>query len=56
LVLVAKMSQNFVYDVLVFNTGNDLYRSTAARANLYIDVKHAFQALSPGHCGVTLGG
>jgi hypothetical protein len=32
------MSQDSIDDVLVLNTGNDLYRSSAMTANLDIDV------------------
>ncbi|WP_415354848.1 hypothetical protein [Halioglobus sp. Uisw_031] len=35
---LAKMSQDSIDDVLVLNTGNDLYRSSAMTANLDIDV------------------
>jgi hypothetical protein len=49
------MSQDFVYDVLVFNTSNDTDRSTAATANFDIDIEHALEPLGPGHRGVTFG-
>ncbi|MDB4543009.1 hypothetical protein N9241_02080 [bacterium] len=43
------MSQNFVYDVLVLNTRNDLDRPAAPPANLDIDAERALKTLSPGH-------
>ena len=48
------MGQDLVADVLVLNTGNDPDRSTAAAADLDVDIEDTFQALSPGHRGVTL--
>ena len=35
---LAKMSQDSIDNVLVLNTGNDLYRPNAMTANLDIDV------------------
>jgi len=54
--LIAKMSQNLVYDVLVLNTRNVFDRSAAATADLYVNIENAFQALGPVHRGVALGG
>jgi hypothetical protein len=50
------MSQNSIDDVLVLNTGYDLYRSTATTANLDIDIEYALEPLGPGHCRLTFGG
>jgi hypothetical protein len=67
--LIAKMSQDLVYDVLFFNTRNDSHRTTAPATDLDVPqgtfscccasihlvyVEHTFQSLSPGHCGVVL--
>jgi hypothetical protein len=54
--LIAKMSEDSVDDVMVLNRGDDSYRSTAAIANLDVYIEHTFQSLSPGLCGMTLGG
>ena len=54
--LIVKMSENLVDNVLVFNTGDDPDRSAATTTDLDVDGKNAFQALSPGHGGVALGG
>ncbi len=53
---IAKMSEDPIYDVLVLNTSDDSDRPTAAAANLDVDAEHTFQALSPVHGGVALGG
>jgi hypothetical protein len=42
------MSQNSIDDVLVFNAGDDFYRTAAPTANLYIDTEYALEPLSPG--------
>jgi hypothetical protein len=47
------MSQNSIeglprfieHDVLILNTGDDLYRSTATTANLDIDMEYALESL-----------
>jgi hypothetical protein len=39
LLLLAKMSQDSVDNVLAVNTGDDLYRSTAMTANPDIDIE-----------------
>jgi hypothetical protein len=44
------------YDVLVLNTGDDLYRSTAMTANLDIDIEDALEPLGPGHRDVPFSG
>ena len=54
--LVAQMSQNSIYDVLVLNTGDDLYRSTATTANLDIDIEYAIESPGPRHCDVLVSG
>ena len=43
------MSQNPVDNVLVLNTGDDLYRSTAMTVNLDIDIEDALESLGSGH-------
>ena len=52
------MSQNCIYEVLVLNTGDDLYRSTAVTVNLDIDIdidiEDALESLGPGHRDVPL--
>ena len=54
LFLLAKMSQDSVDDVLIFNASDDFQRPATATAELNIDGKNAFQALGPGHRRVTL--
>jgi hypothetical protein len=54
LFLLSKMSQDAIDDVLVLNTGDDLYRSTAMTANLDIDIEDALESLDPGHRSVIL--
>ena len=44
------MSQDSADDVLVLNTGYDLYRSTTMTANLDIDIEDALESLGSGHC------
>src|SRR5210317_797137 len=39
----------------IFDAGNDLDITGAFAASINIDVKHAFQALCPSHCSMTLG-
>ena len=56
LFFLAKMSQNSIYDVLILNTGDDLYRSTATAANLDIDIEYALESLGPGHRDVSFSG
>jgi len=50
------MSQNPVDNVLVLNTGDDLYRSTAMTANLDIAIEEALESLGPGHRDVPFSG
>ena len=47
--LFAKMSQGFIDDVLVLNTGDDLYRTTAMTANLDSDIEDPLESLGPEH-------
>jgi hypothetical protein len=54
LFLLSKMSQDAIDDVLVLNTGDDLYRSTAMTSNLNIDIEDALESLDPGHRSVIL--
>jgi hypothetical protein len=49
------MSQDLVYGALVFDTRNDSDRSTAAAADLDVDIEDAVEALGSGHRRVTLG-
>lgn len=56
LFLIAQMREDSVDDVLVFDTGDDPDRSTAAAADLDVYTEDAFKALRPGHGGMTLGG
>jgi hypothetical protein len=49
LFLFAKMSQGFIDDVLVLNTGDDLYRTTAMTANLDSDIEDPLESLGPEH-------
>ena len=56
LFLSLKMSQNSIDDVLVFNAGDDFYRTAAPTANLYIVTEYALEPLSPGHCCMLFGG
>ena len=46
-VLIVKMSENLVDNVLVFNAGDDLYRSTATATELDVDAEDALEPLSP---------
>ena len=48
------MSQDAIDDVLVLNTGDDLYRSTAMTADLDIDIEDSLESLGPGHRSVIL--
>ena len=50
------MSQNPVDNVLVLNTGDDLYRSAAMTANLDIDIEDALESLGPGHRAAPFSG
>jgi hypothetical protein len=62
LFLLSKMSQDAIeglprfigYNVLVLNTGDDLYRSTAMTADLDIDIEDSLESLGPGHRSVIL--
>jgi len=48
--------QDAVDNTLVFDASNYPDSATATSANLDIDVKHAFEALGPGHCRMALDG
>jgi len=50
------MSQGAIDDVLVINTGDDLYRSTAMTANLDIHIEYSLESLGAGHRDVPLSG
>ena len=50
--LIAKMSENSVYDFPVPNTCDDPGGISPTAADLNVDTEHAFQSLSPGHSGV----
>jgi hypothetical protein len=54
LILIEKMSEDFVNDVLVLNTCNNPHRTTAAAADFDVYVEHPLKSLSPGHGGMTL--
>ena len=56
LFLFAKMRQDAIDNVLVLNTGDDLYRSTAAITNVNVDIEDAIESLGPGHCDVPFSG
>jgi len=56
LFLLAKMCQDSVDNVLIFNTRNDPDRTTAAAANLNVYVEDALEPLCPGHCRMSLSG
>ena len=47
LFLLAKMSQDPVDDVLVLDAGHDSDGSTAAGADLDVDIEHALESLLP---------
>ena len=47
--LLSKMSQKPVDNVLVLNTGDDFDGPTAMAANLDIDIEYALESLGPGH-------
>ena len=53
---IAKVSEDFIYDVLVLNTGDDLHRSTAATAKVNIDIEYALESLGSGHRDVSFSG
>ncbi len=53
---LAKMSKDSIDAVLVLNTGNDLYRSTAMTANLDIDIEYALESVGPRPCDVLVSG
>jgi hypothetical protein len=50
------MRQSFIDDVVVLNTGHDLYRSTAITANLDIDIEDSFESLGSGDRDVQFSG
>jgi len=50
------MSQDSIDNVLVLNTGDDFYRSTAMTANLDIDIEYSLESLGPGHRDVSFNG
>ena len=56
LFLAAQVRQNPIDDVLVLNTSDDPDGAPTPPADLYLDIEDAFQALSPGHSGMTLNG
>ena len=53
---IAKVSKDSIYDGLVLNTGDDLYRSTAMTANFDIDIEYALESLGLGHRDVSFSG
>ena len=48
------MGQDSVDDVLVLDTGDDFDSTSATATDLDVSIEDAFQALGPGHRGVTL--
>jgi hypothetical protein len=48
------MGQDFVDDVLVFDTHDDFDRASTAATDLDIDIEDALESLSPCHRSVTL--
>ena len=54
--LLAKMSQDPVDDVLILNASDDFDGSTAATANLDVDIEYALESLGPGHRDVPFSG
>ena len=56
LFLLAKMSQDPVDDVLLFNASDDFGRPTAATANLNLDIEYPLESLGPGHRDVPFSG
>jgi len=50
------MSDDSIHDVLVLNTCDDSDRAPVAAAFPDVDTEGTFQALSPDHSGVALGG
>jgi|TARA_B110000259_G_C13887025_1_gene351348 hypothetical protein len=48
------MSQDAIDDVVVFNTGDAFYRSTAMTVNL--DIEDSLESLGPGHRDVSFNG
>ena len=54
LFLIAQVSQDSIDGLLVLNARNDPDRTTAAAANLNVDIEYALESLSPGHRRVTL--
>ena len=46
------MGQNFVNELLIFDTGDHFDESSTMGADFNINVEHPFQPLSPGHGGV----
>ena len=56
LFLIAKKSQNSIDNVLVLYTRNDPDGTTAAAANLNVDIEYSLEPWSTGHCRMSLGG
>jgi hypothetical protein len=54
LFLSAQMREDSVDDVLVFDTGDDPDRSTAAAADFDVCVEYSLESLSPVHGGMAL--
>ena len=53
--LALKMSQDPVYGVLLLDASDDFDRTTAATANLNVDIEHALESLGPSHSSMALG-
>ena len=56
LLLLAKMGQDPVDDVLVLDASDDFDRSAAAAADFDFYIEYSLESLSPSHSGMALGG
>jgi hypothetical protein len=53
---VAKVSEDSVYDVLIFNAGDNFHSTSTPAAGLYVNIEYSLQALCPGHGDVSFSG
>ena len=56
LLLLTKMGQDLVDDVLVLDASDDFDRSAAAAADFDFCIEYSLESLSPSHSGMALGG
>ena len=56
LFILAKISQDLVDDVLVFDADDDSGRATAATANFNVDMEYSLDSLGPGDRDVSFSG